>query len=352
MYVPDGGRGPQDVHVHAHLPELPAVLRRAADLGRRHGVNATALAVLVLRLTDSGVALGVQSALLFLPVLLFGVLGGTFADRFDKRRILLWANVGYAVLAGLLFVLVATDVVQMWMVYAISALERSALRDRAADPSVVLRGARRRAAHHERRQSQQRGDHGHPRARRRDRGDDDPGVRSLVAVLPGRRLLRRGDRALLAMRVDELHLHRRAERERGLAWRDPVRARLARAPDPVVRDAGRVPVHVQLQRAGPAPRASDLRRVRAGRSACCTRRSDSGRSSGRSRWPTGNRRRPSDVSASSRSRSGRRWRSPVSCRCSGWRWWRWSRWATRPRRSRSRRTRRCSGSPAPTCADG
>src|SRR4029453_7334367 len=85
-------------------------------------VNATALAVLVLRLTDSGVALGVQSALLFLPVLLFGVLGGTFADRFDKRRILLWANVGYALLAGLLFVLVATDVVEMWMVYSISAL--------------------------------------------------------------------------------------------------------------------------------------------------------------------------------------------------------------------------------------
>jgi MFS family permease len=85
-------------------------------------VNATALAVLVLQLTDSGVALGVQSALLFLPVLLFGVLGGTIADRYDKRRILLWANAGYAALAGLLFVLVATDVVQMWMVYAISAL--------------------------------------------------------------------------------------------------------------------------------------------------------------------------------------------------------------------------------------
>ena len=85
-------------------------------------VNATALAVLVLRLTDSGVALGVQSALLFLPVLLFGVLGGTIADRFDKRRILLWANGGYTVLATLLFVLVATNVVEMWMVYAISAL--------------------------------------------------------------------------------------------------------------------------------------------------------------------------------------------------------------------------------------
>lgn len=83
-------------------------------------VNATALAVLVLRLTDSGVALGIQSALLFLPVLLFGVLGGTLADRFDKRRILLWSNAAYAALAGILFVLVATGVVRIWMVFAIS----------------------------------------------------------------------------------------------------------------------------------------------------------------------------------------------------------------------------------------
>jgi MFS family permease len=85
-------------------------------------VNATALAVLVLRLTDSGVALGIMSALLFLPVLLFGVLGGSLADRFDKRRILVWANVGYAALAAIQFVLVATGVVEIWMVYVIAFL--------------------------------------------------------------------------------------------------------------------------------------------------------------------------------------------------------------------------------------
>jgi MFS family permease len=83
-------------------------------------VNATAVAVLVLRLTDSGVALGIMSALLFLPVLLFGVLGGTIADRFDKRRILVWANAAYALLAGIQFALVATGVVEIWMVYAIA----------------------------------------------------------------------------------------------------------------------------------------------------------------------------------------------------------------------------------------
>src|ERR671936_467248 len=85
-------------------------------------INATATAVLVLHLTHSGVALGFMSALLFLPVLLFGVLGGTLADRFDKRRILLWSNAAYTVHAGAQFLLVATGVVEIWMVYTISLL--------------------------------------------------------------------------------------------------------------------------------------------------------------------------------------------------------------------------------------
>jgi MFS family permease len=85
-------------------------------------VNWTAGAVLVLELTDSGVALGVEAALLFLPVLLFGVYAGSLADRFDKRRILLWSNAGYAVLAAAQFVLVATGVVEIWMVFLIAFL--------------------------------------------------------------------------------------------------------------------------------------------------------------------------------------------------------------------------------------
>jgi MFS family permease len=85
-------------------------------------VNWTAGAVLVLELTDSGVALGIEAALLFLPVLLFGVYAGSLADRFDKRRILVWSNAGYAVLAAAQFALIATGVVQIWMVFVIAFL--------------------------------------------------------------------------------------------------------------------------------------------------------------------------------------------------------------------------------------
>ncbi|MGH2678895.1 MAG: MFS transporter [Actinomycetota bacterium] len=85
-------------------------------------VNWTAGAVLVLHLTDSGIALGIESALLFLPVLFFGVWAGSIADRFDKRRILVWSNAGYGLLAAVQFALVATDVVEIWMVFVIAFL--------------------------------------------------------------------------------------------------------------------------------------------------------------------------------------------------------------------------------------
>jgi MFS family permease len=83
-------------------------------------MNFTASAWLVLRLTNSGTALGANVALYFLPVLLFGAFGGVLADRFDKRRILLWTQSSYAVVALAMWAIVATDVVHLWMVYALS----------------------------------------------------------------------------------------------------------------------------------------------------------------------------------------------------------------------------------------
>jgi MFS family permease len=78
---------------------------------------------LVLRLTGSGVALGVVTALSFAPILLFGAWAGVLADRFDKRRILLWTQTAFAILALALWALVAGDSVELWMVYALSLLQ-------------------------------------------------------------------------------------------------------------------------------------------------------------------------------------------------------------------------------------
>jgi len=82
--------------------------------------NFTASAVLVLRLTGSGVALGFNTALLFLPVLLFGAVGGVLADRFPKRRILLITQASYAVIALAEWGLVASGGITIGLVYGLS----------------------------------------------------------------------------------------------------------------------------------------------------------------------------------------------------------------------------------------
>jgi MFS family permease len=76
---------------------------------------------LVLRLTNSGVALGTVTALQFVPVLLFGAWGGVIADRFDKRRLLLGTQSVAGVLALVLGLLTLTGDIRLWMVYLLAA---------------------------------------------------------------------------------------------------------------------------------------------------------------------------------------------------------------------------------------
>jgi MFS family permease len=84
-------------------------------------MQGVAQAWLVLRLTGSGTALGLVSALQFLPVLVFGPAGGLVADRFDKRRLLYATQAAAGALALVLGLVVAAGAVRLWMVYALAA---------------------------------------------------------------------------------------------------------------------------------------------------------------------------------------------------------------------------------------
>ncbi|MEO6712571.1 MAG: MFS transporter [Mycobacteriales bacterium] len=77
---------------------------------------------LVLSLGGRGVALGIITALQFLPLIFFGMYGGTLADRHPKRRILLCTASASAVLATVLFALVASGNAEIWMVGVLAAL--------------------------------------------------------------------------------------------------------------------------------------------------------------------------------------------------------------------------------------
>ena len=74
---------------------------------------------LIVKLTGSGVSVGLTAGLQFLPILLFGAWGGLLADRFPKRTLLTCTNLAMAVPAATLWLLTVHGSVQVWMVYAL-----------------------------------------------------------------------------------------------------------------------------------------------------------------------------------------------------------------------------------------
>ena len=85
-------------------------------------MQSVAQAWLVLKLTGSGVALGITTALQFGPILLGGPWGGVVADRSDKRKILIATQSASAMIALTLGLLVVTGAVRQWMVYLLAFL--------------------------------------------------------------------------------------------------------------------------------------------------------------------------------------------------------------------------------------
>ncbi|MGH9119544.1 MAG: MFS transporter [Acidimicrobiales bacterium] len=79
-------------------------------------------ALLVLRLTDSGVALGLVTACQFVPVLFFGGWAGVLADRVDKRRVMYVTQSAMMLFAFSLAGLVLGGVVEVGHVYVLAAL--------------------------------------------------------------------------------------------------------------------------------------------------------------------------------------------------------------------------------------
>ena len=75
---------------------------------------------LVLELTGSPLAVGITTALQFLPVSLFGLLGGLVIDRYPKRSILVVTQAVMGLLAGVLAALTLGGIVSVWDVYVIA----------------------------------------------------------------------------------------------------------------------------------------------------------------------------------------------------------------------------------------
>ena len=108
-------------------------------------VSFTALPLLVLALTGSGFAMGIVGAVQTLPDLVFGMVAGALADRSDRKRMMLLADLGRAVLTALIPISIALGGPTMAVILLVAA-PLSILRSfflasyTASVPAVVGRG--------------------------------------------------------------------------------------------------------------------------------------------------------------------------------------------------------------------
>jgi len=75
---------------------------------------------LVYSLTKSPFYLGLDAFLQQLPIILFSLIGGVFADRYDRRRTLLMSQIVQMSTSGALALLMYFQVVEIWQILALS----------------------------------------------------------------------------------------------------------------------------------------------------------------------------------------------------------------------------------------
>ncbi|GAA2949032.1 MFS transporter [Microbacterium luteolum] len=86
------------------------------------GVALAAAPLLIASMTSSPILVAAGAILQFLPWLLFGLHAGAIADRFDRRRLVMFANGARAVVLTGLCVFLVTGTANIWIVLAVAFL--------------------------------------------------------------------------------------------------------------------------------------------------------------------------------------------------------------------------------------
>ncbi|MFJ9817701.1 MFS transporter [Streptomyces sp. NPDC101151] len=119
--VPQQAKAPSAVYATLTIPAFRRYLLGQLTSNVGTWMQRAAQDLLVLHLTgNNGSAVGIVTALQFLPQTLFSLAGGVLADRCTKRRILLITHTGMAVQSLLLGILTVTGAVSLPLVYALA----------------------------------------------------------------------------------------------------------------------------------------------------------------------------------------------------------------------------------------
>ena len=100
--------------------------------------------LLILALTDSPTAAGLAGALRFVPYMIFSLPVGALIDRWDRKRVMVFSDLGRAVAVGSIPVAMALDLLTLAQVYIVCFIEGSLfvffnIAEVAALPRVVPR---------------------------------------------------------------------------------------------------------------------------------------------------------------------------------------------------------------------
>jgi MFS family permease len=85
-----------------------------------------AQAWLIYELTGSPFLVGLGGIFHSVPFVLMSVYAGTLVDRVDRKQLLIWVQAAYICVYGTIGVLIATGNIQVWHLYALSALSAMA----------------------------------------------------------------------------------------------------------------------------------------------------------------------------------------------------------------------------------
>jgi MFS family permease len=105
-------------------------------------VQSTASAWVMTDLAPSPLMVSLVQAASQLPVLLLALPAGALADSVDRRRLLIWTNLGMLAASGALAVLFALGLITAWALLGLTALlvrasERKSLRERLGSPAAA-----------------------------------------------------------------------------------------------------------------------------------------------------------------------------------------------------------------------
>lgn len=73
-------------------------------------------------LTDSPIALGLIGLARFVPIVLFALVGGVIADRYNRKKVLLVSQTLLMILAGVLTITTITNTITPWIIYLVTAI--------------------------------------------------------------------------------------------------------------------------------------------------------------------------------------------------------------------------------------